>query len=94
LRAENAPIRVLGDDGLVSAGIDHFDPLLLSLLTRHQLKAARIMGEASVAAFAGNIDAPAARFFAARLRMLAETGQILGFGNLNRPRFSEVSLPD
>lgn len=46
LKAENAPFRVVSPNGLVSAPIDHFDPLLIERATTEWRTAARIIGEA------------------------------------------------
>jgi hypothetical protein len=44
LRSENAPFRVVAPAGLVSAPIDHFDPLLLEQATLQWQKVARVVG--------------------------------------------------
>ena len=46
LQKENAPFRVVTDAGLVSAPIDHFDPLLLARATPEWRKVARVVGDA------------------------------------------------
>jgi len=46
LRRENAAFRVVTEAGLVSAPIDHFDPLLLARATAEWRKVARVVGEA------------------------------------------------
>jgi hypothetical protein len=46
LRAENAPFRILADDGLVSAPIDHFDPVLLRHAATEWRKIAYLVGHA------------------------------------------------
>jgi hypothetical protein len=46
LKAENAPFRIVSDAGLISAPIDHFDPLLVERATGEWRKAARIVGDA------------------------------------------------
>jgi hypothetical protein len=45
LKAENAPFRVVTTAGLVSAPIDHFDPLLLERATTEWRAVARVIGE-------------------------------------------------
>ena len=45
LRAENAPLRVIEADRLVSAPIGHFDPLIMSYVTHDWRKAARVVGD-------------------------------------------------
>jgi hypothetical protein len=46
LRADNAPFRVVTPAGLISAPIDHFDPLLLEQATPQWQKIARIVANA------------------------------------------------
>ena len=46
LKAENAPLRIVGPEGLVSAPIDHFDPWLLRHVTNEWQKGARVVGGA------------------------------------------------
>jgi hypothetical protein len=45
LRVENAPFRVVTPTGLVSAPIDHFDPLLIERATPEWRKVARVVGD-------------------------------------------------
>ena len=45
LRVENAPFRVVTPMGLVSAPVDHFDPLLLERATPEWRKIARVVGD-------------------------------------------------
>jgi hypothetical protein len=45
LRAENAPFRVVTPTGLVSAPLDHFDPLLMEHATTEWRKVARVVGD-------------------------------------------------
>jgi hypothetical protein len=49
LRNENAPFRVVTEAGLISAPIDHFDPLLLARATQEWRKVARVVAEAEFA---------------------------------------------
>jgi len=44
LRSENAPFRVVGEDGVVSAPVDHFDPLLLEQTGGDWQRVARVIG--------------------------------------------------
>ena len=46
LRRENAPFRVVSPTGLVSAPIDHFDPLLIERATPEWQQMARVVGAA------------------------------------------------
>lgn len=45
LRAENAPFRVVTSVGLVSAPVDHFDPLLMERVTTEWRMVARVIGD-------------------------------------------------
>jgi len=45
LRKENAPFRVVSPAGLISAPVDHFDPLLLERATPEWRKIARLVGD-------------------------------------------------
>jgi Protein of unknown function/Domain of unknown function (DUF1835) len=44
LRSENAPFRIVTEDGLASAPIDHFDPLLLEQAATEWRKVAYVVG--------------------------------------------------
>jgi hypothetical protein len=46
LRAEDAPLRVLTEHGMVSAPISYFDEFLVSCAQRRWLKVARVIGDA------------------------------------------------
>lgn len=46
LKRENAPFRVVTSEGLVSAPLDHFDPLLLQCASHAWQRTARVVGEA------------------------------------------------
>lgn len=46
MQAENAPLRVVDGIRLVSAEIDHFDPLLLAACTSEWQRASRVVSEA------------------------------------------------
>jgi Protein of unknown function/Domain of unknown function (DUF1835) len=45
LKAENAPFRIVTPGGLVSAPLDHFDPLLMERVTGEWRKVARVVGD-------------------------------------------------
>jgi hypothetical protein len=86
LRSENAPLRILKGETLVSAPITHFDELIFSN-TRHQFrKVARVIGDCL------NLDAPEAGMYVyhGRLRKLVQAGRLESAGQLSRIRFSEV----
>jgi hypothetical protein len=46
LRAENAPFRIVTEQGLASAPVGHFDPLILERATQGWRKVARVVGDA------------------------------------------------
>jgi hypothetical protein len=46
LRAQNAPLRVVSPEGLISAPLAYFDPWLFRLATSEWKKGARLVGEA------------------------------------------------
>jgi Protein of unknown function len=89
LRAENAPLRVVTGDGLRSAPISFFDPLLLSCAAAEWQRAARVVGEAmgkDEFFQAGDM------ILATRVLDLVELGLLEGRGNLMNIRESEVRL--
>jgi hypothetical protein len=90
LRAENAAFRVVKGATLVSAPIDHFDQLLLSLADRLSRKAARIVHNAMDDKAGGGM---CETILTACLRKLAASGRLEGAGDLWQIRYSEVRLP-
>jgi hypothetical protein len=94
LRAENAALRVLNADGLVSAPISYFDPLLLSCATGRWQKAARVVGEALVKELADALLQSGDLLLFARVRALVETGFLETRGDLFEIRRFEVRLPN
>lgn len=93
LRAENAPFRVLTADGLVSAPISFFDPLVLACATTRWQKAARIVGEALVNDMEDSLLQTGDLVLAARVRALVDTGHLEAQGDLFDIQRSEVRLP-
>lgn len=91
LRVENAPLRIVSDNGLSSAPITCYDDELLSYAVSHWRKVARIVGEAlaNQREFAQCSDL----FLASRVRALAQAGRLEARGNPIKMRFSEVRLP-
>jgi hypothetical protein len=94
LRAENAALRVLNANGLVSAPISFFDPLLLSCATRSWQKAARVIGEALAKELDDAVLQTGDLLLAARIRTLVETGFLEARGDLFDIRRSEIRLKD
>jgi len=93
LRIENAPLRILTEDGLVSAPISFFDPLLLSHVTPEWRKAARVIADVLIDSWGTSLIQIGDLELAARLRALASAGTIESQGDLFQIRHSEVRLP-
>lgn len=93
LRNENAPMRVLTEEGLVSAPISFFDPLLLSHITQEWQKAAMVIGESQTEFWDTSLIQTGDLVLAGRLRALASAGVIESQGDLFQIRHSEVRLP-
>jgi hypothetical protein len=93
LRAENAPLRVLGPEGLVSAPITHFDPLLLSHATARWQGATRVVGSVLGDFGDSGLLQTGDLVLAARLRALAEAGDLEFEGDVSDIRHYRVRLP-
>jgi hypothetical protein len=93
LRAENAPLRIVGTGGLVSAPITIFDSLIKSSATNSWGKMARVLGEALVQSFEGDFHPVGDLVLAARIRALAEAGDLEWRGDLYEMRNCEIRLP-
>jgi Protein of unknown function/Domain of unknown function (DUF1835) len=94
LRSENAPLRVVDCDKLVSAPISFFDSVLMSCVTDKWQKVSRVVGEAMVSDMDHDICQTGDMFLAARINALAKGGrlEIQGKSALEI-LFSEVRLP-
>jgi hypothetical protein len=93
LRAENAALRVLNADCLVSAPISFFDPLLLSCARGNWQKAARVVGEALAKELDDSLLQTGDLLLFARVRTLVETGLLQSRGDLLDIRRCELRLP-
>jgi hypothetical protein len=94
LRAENAPLRVLADDTLVSAPISFFDALVMSHVTDQWRKVARVVGHALYSQMDDCIFQTGDIFLAARVNALVEAGRLeLQGRSALEMRYSEVRLP-
>jgi hypothetical protein len=95
LRSENAPLRVIDGDQLVSAPISFFDPVLLSHATDTWRKVARIIGEALASQMDDCLFQTGDIFLPARVNALVESGrlEIRGKSALEM-HLSEVRLPN
>ncbi|NLS28983.1 hypothetical protein S2M10_39970 [Sphingomonas sp. S2M10] len=93
LQAEDAPLRVLGRNGLVSAPIEYFDQALLGHTTPEWQKMARIVAGVLSDFHVSGIFQTGDLVLAARLTDLAEAG-ILGWrGDLGHMARCEMRLP-
>jgi len=97
LRADNAPLRAVGADGLRSAPITFFDQQLLSFAKDSWQKPARVIAEV-ISEWVGPPMEPyfqaGDRILAARIFALVEAGVLEGRGDLTDIRQSEVRLID
>jgi hypothetical protein len=93
LKAENALIRVVTAEGLVSAPIDHFDETLLAYATTQWRPAARVIGD-----FMGHTSEQYLQtgdvLLFARVAALVEAGKLLADGDLWQPWTCRVRLPE
>jgi hypothetical protein len=76
LRSENAPLRVIAGDKLVSAPISFFDSLLMSYVTDNWQKVSRVVGSAMASQMDDWIIQSGDMFLAARINALAESGRL------------------
>ncbi len=94
LRSEDAPFRVIGEDGrLTSAPITCFDPLLLSCAKPEWWKAARIIGFALCEQWEANVSQADDIVLLERLCRLAESGALEARGDLSLLATCEFRLP-
>jgi hypothetical protein len=93
LRKENAPFRIVTEEGLVSASIDYFDPLLLAETTPKWQKLAFVVGNTM-----GHSSDPYHQvgdfMLLARIVALVEGGLLLAEGDPWDMRTCRVRLPD
>lgn len=93
LRGENAPFRVVSEQGMASAPITFFDERIVSCITSDWQKSLRVVGEALVKEWPLDcIQASDFEYFA-RLQKLVEAGRIESRGDISQMRGSEVRLP-
>jgi hypothetical protein len=94
LRAENAPLRVLTADGLISAPITFLDSLLLSCASTNWQKTARVVGEALSKELDDMLLQAGDLVLFPRLRALVGGGLLEGRGDLFDVHQSYVRLPN
>jgi len=75
LLSENAPLRVIDGEKLVSAPISFFDSLLMSFVTDKWQKVSMVFSWATISYWDDGISQTDDTFLAARLRALAESGR-------------------
>jgi hypothetical protein len=91
---ENAPLRVIEGDELVSAPISFFDSLLMSYVTDKWQKISMIFSWVTISYWEDDIDQVDDTFLAARMRALVESGRLEIRGEPTRDIvFGEVRLP-
>jgi len=93
LQVENAPLRVLGDNGLMSAPIEYFDPTLLQHVTPEWQKMSLIVGRTLFDFFENGISQTDDIVLAARLAVLAEAGIMEWRGDFSHMARCEMRLP-
>jgi len=76
LLSENAPLRVIDGDKLVSAPISFFDSLLMSFVTDKWQKVSMVFSLATISCWDDGIDQTDFPFLAARMRALVESGRL------------------
>jgi hypothetical protein len=94
LRSENAPLRVIDGDKLVSAPIDFFDSLLLSHVKANWQKVAMVVGKALTDQTMDSVFQTCDIVLAARINALVKS-RVLEFKGWDpfAIRFSEIRLP-
>ncbi len=90
LGAENASLRLVGPDGLVSAPISHFDAMIAALATEEWQRSARIVGDANWRKDDGGFRQTGDQFVWSRLCALVDAGQLEGEGDFASMRTSWV----
>jgi Protein of unknown function len=76
LCSENAPLRVIDGDELVSAPISFFDSLLMSSVTDKWQKISMIFSWVTISYWKDDIDQVDDTFLATRMRALVESGHL------------------
>jgi len=76
LRSENAPLRVIDGDKLVSTPISFFDSALMSQVTENWQKVSRVIGPAMASQMDFDIVQTDDLLLAARINALAESGRL------------------
>jgi hypothetical protein len=94
LRTENAPLRVAGRDGLMSAPISFFDETLMDCAVGNWRKVARIVHDVLGVQYDEDLPRCSAMVLAARINALVKKGELEFQGwTAFAMRFSEARLP-
>lgn len=93
LKIENAPLRVIDGENLVSAQMDRFDDSLLSHMTFEWQKMARIVADVLVEFYDAGVYQTGDLVLGARLADLAEAGKLEWRGDLSHMQRCELRLP-
>lgn len=92
LRRENAPFRLVSDEGIASAPITCFDNDVLSCVKKNWQKSARVIGEVMVRDWPMTYIQTGDRVYFSRLQKLVEAGIVESQGDISKMRSSEVRL--
>jgi len=90
LRAENAPLRIIRDDRLRSAPINHFDELVCACTSDQWLPIARVVGHATADSWDDHGIQVDDLVLHSRVRALVASGRLEGRGSLTDWRHGEV----
>jgi hypothetical protein len=93
LRIEDAPLRIICGEDLISVPMTYFDDALLRLATREWQRMARIVAKVLDGYFSDGINQVSDIVLGARLAALAEAGKLEWKGDLSNMRQCELRLP-
>jgi hypothetical protein len=94
LLSENAPLRVIEGEKLVSAPISFFDSMLMSYVTDKWQRAVIVLSSVTISHWDDEIWQTDETFLAARMRTLVESGRVEIRGEIGPNMvFDEVRLP-
>lgn len=92
LRRENAPFRLVSDEGIASAPITCFDNDVLSCVKKDWQKSTRVIGEVMVRDWPMTYIQTGDHVYFSRLQKLVEAGIVESRGDMSKMRSSEVRL--
>lgn len=85
LRAENAPLRIIGPQGVQSVSLSHFDPLLLAFSDTQWQSARWVITQAAVEANSDNFFRVDMMILTGRLRALVRQGLLVADQDIMAP---------